>query len=41
MKLDRTILDYMVRQGYYTSAKLFAQGKGITEFSDLSVFKEV
>lgn len=41
LKLDRTILDYMLRQGYFTSANLFAQQKGITEFSDLPVFKEI
>ena len=41
MKLDRTILDYMLRQGYFTTAKLFAQQKGITEFSDLPVFESV
>ena len=41
MKLDRTILDYMLRQGYFTTARLFAQQKSITEFSDLPVFQEV
>mmetsp|Transcript_11058 Transcript_11058/g.13973 ORF Transcript_11058/g.13973 Transcript_11058/m.13973 type:complete len:101 (+) Transcript_11058:373-675(+) len=41
MKMDRTILDYMLRQGYFTTAKLFAEAKGISEFSDLPVFEEI
>lgn len=41
LKLDRTILDFMLRQGYFTTAKLFAQQKGILEFSDLPVFAEI
>ena len=41
LKFDRTILDYMLRQGYFTSAKLFAQQKSICEFSDLPLFQEI
>ena len=41
MKLDRTILDYLLRQGYFHTARLFAEQKGITEFSDLPVFESV
>lgn len=41
MKLDRTILDWMLRQGYFTTAKLFAEAKGIAEFSDLPIFQEI
>ena len=31
----------MLRQGNFTTAKLYAQQKGISEFSDLPVFQEV
>ena len=41
LKLDRTILDYLLRQGYFTTAKLFARQKDIVEFSDLPVFVEI
>ena len=37
-KLDRILLDYMLRAGYFGSAKLFAQNSEITDFSDLPVF---
>ena len=39
-KLDRILLDYMLRQGYFESAKLFAKISNISEFSDLPVFQE-
>ena len=41
MKLDRTILDYLLREGYFITARLFAKQKGITEFSDLPVFESI
>ena len=39
-KLDRVLLDYMLRAGYFDSATLFAQNSNITDFSDLPVFQE-
>ena len=40
-KLDRIILDYMLRQGYFESARLFARISNINHFSDLPVFQEI
>lgn len=40
-KLDRAILDYLIREGFYETAKLFAETKDITFFSDLPVFVQI
>ena len=40
-RIDRVILDHMLRQGYFDSARIYAEKKGITSFSDLPVFQQV
>lgn len=49
-RLDRIVLDYMLRMGYFQTAKLYAAANKITvsfdiltlqQYSDLPVFKEL
>jgi macrophage erythroblast attacher len=39
-RLDRLLVDYLLRQGYAASARQLAQEKGIEELVDIAVFEE-
>ena len=39
-RLDRLLVDYLLRQGYTQSAKELAEEKGIEELVDVGVFEE-
>ena len=41
MRLDRLLVDNMLRQGYFESAKQLAEEKGITDLVDIEVFEAV
>ncbi|EMC99190.1 hypothetical protein BAUCODRAFT_64742 [Baudoinia panamericana UAMH 10762] len=40
VRLDRLLVDYLLRQGYVESARQLAAGKGVEELVDIAVFEE-
>lgn len=39
-RLDRLLVDYMLREGYYTTASLLAQDTGIMDLVDIELFSQ-
>lgn len=39
-RLNRIIIDYMLRENYFESAKIFVEETGLKDFVDMEVFEE-
>jgi len=39
-RMDRLLLDYFLREGYFNTAEVFTKENGLEDFSDASIFRE-